>query len=110
MISRVCGPLNSLLACGIARRANSGVIDLHLNAQEAAQGGMVTISMRVPVRKGQAVVEELFSAWLAIYPGVADGTLIAPSVLLPGMVQPVHFCVRLHAGTNRTNQQPEPTR
>src|SRR5688500_17172203 len=36
MISRICGHLNSFLACGIARRADRGIIDLFLNAQEAA--------------------------------------------------------------------------
>src|SRR4051812_8881558 len=43
MLSRVCGPLGSLLACGVARRGDGGVIDLFLNAEEAAQGGFVMI-------------------------------------------------------------------
>src|SRR3954466_4742807 len=38
MISRVSGPLASLLACGIARRAEVGLIDLFLSAEEVAQG------------------------------------------------------------------------
>ena len=37
--------------------------------------------------------DELFSAWLAIPPDVADGTLLRPSALLPGM-QPIAFRVR----------------
>jgi molecular chaperone DnaJ len=114
MLGRLCGSLNSLLACGVARRAEDDVIELFLRAQEAAQGGMVTISMRVPVRcpacaadaegpcagcGGMRTVEELFSAWLAVRPGVADGTVLTPSALLPGMVHPVSFRVRLRGAT-----------
>jgi len=109
MLSRLSGPLNGLLACGIARRAEGGVIELFLNEQEVAEGGMVSISMRVPVRcsacapdatapctrcGGARSVEELFSAWLAVPPEVADGTLLAPSVPLRGMLRPVSFRVR----------------
>src|SRR6187200_3047650 len=35
MLRRLSGPLNSLLACGVARRAEDDVIELFLNAQEA---------------------------------------------------------------------------
>ena len=112
MLSRLTGSLDALLACGTARRAEGGTIELFLNAQEAAQGGMVTISMRVPVRcpacdAGEAAscvrcgarrtIDELFSAWLAVPPGVADGTLLAPSALLRGMIRPVSFRVRVGA-------------
>jgi molecular chaperone DnaJ len=112
MLSRLTGSLNALLACGVARRAEGGTIELLLNAQEAAQGGMVSISMRVQVRcpecdasetascvrcGGRGTIEELFSAWLAVRPGVADGALLAPSALLRGMVQPVSFRVRVRA-------------
>jgi molecular chaperone DnaJ len=110
MLSRLTGSLDALLACGAARRAEGGTIDLFLNSQEAAQGGMVAISMRVPVRcpacdAGEAApcvrcgarrtIDELFSAWLAVRPGVADGALLAPSALLRGMVRPVSFRVRI---------------
>jgi len=97
MISRVCGPLNSLLACGIARFAEDEVIDLFLTAPEAAQGGMIKISMRVRVRQAHGVVEELFSAWLAVSPDVADGDVILPSVSLPGMIDPVRFRIRIQS-------------
>src|SRR3954463_6195516 len=50
MLWRVSGSLKALLALGIARRAEDDVIELALSPREAAQGGMVTISMRVPVR------------------------------------------------------------
>lgn len=110
MLSRLTGSLDALLAQGVARRAEGGTIELFLNAQEAAQGGMVSISMRVPVRcpeceageaascircGGRRTIDELFSAWLAVPPGVADGALLAPSALLRGMVRPVSFRVRL---------------
>jgi DnaJ-class molecular chaperone len=112
MLSRLTGSLDALLACGFARRAGAGTIELFLNAQEAGQGGMVTISMRVRVRcpacdaaeaascvrcGARRTIEELFSAWLAVPPGVADGALLAPSALLRGMVHPVSFRVRLRA-------------
>jgi hypothetical protein len=110
MLSRLCGPLNALLGRRVARHAGDDVIELVLDAEEAAHGGMVTISMRVLVHcptcatrpdascatcGGQRTVEDLFAAWLAIRPGVADGTTVTPSASLPGMVRPVTFRVRL---------------
>jgi hypothetical protein len=41
------------------------------------------------------VIEELFSAWLAVPPGVTDGEILPPSALLPGMLNRVLFRVRL---------------
>jgi DnaJ-class molecular chaperone len=108
MLSRLSGPLKSLLACGVARRAEAHVIDLMLDAQEAEEGGMVTLSMRVPIRcsacsedtaascprcKGTRAVEDLFSAWLSVPPGVAHGTLLSPSAQMRGMLHPVSFRV-----------------
>jgi DnaJ-class molecular chaperone len=111
MLSRLSGPLKALLTLGAARRAEGDVIELFLNAEEAAQGGMVAISMRVPVRcsachggagscpgcGGRGTVQELFSAWLAVPPGVADGAMLAPSELLRGMTRPVRFRMRVRA-------------
>lgn len=109
MLSRMCGPLMSLLACGAVRRVDPGVFELLLNAAEAKQGGMISIAMRVPVRckkcsgavravcshcGGRGWTEELLNAWLAVPPEVADGTVLLPSELLPGMVQPVRFVAR----------------
>ena len=109
-LGRVSGPLAGLLACGIAHRASGDIIELFLNADEASTGGMVTVSMRVPVRcqacaadssrpcnrcAGKRVVDELFSAWLAVPPGVHDGEILPPSAYLPGMMQRVLFRVRL---------------
>ncbi|HLH52277.1 MAG TPA: DnaJ domain-containing protein [Verrucomicrobiae bacterium] len=117
-LRRLCGPLNSLLACGVARRIDN-VIEILPSAQEAASGGMITISLRVPVRcpacarsplaaacqrcGNTRTVEELFSAWLAMPPDVADGTILIPSALLPGMLQPLTFRVRLRSKNPSTN-------
>jgi curved DNA-binding protein CbpA len=95
MLARLCGPLNALVACGIARVVDDDLIELVLLADEAAQGGMVTISMRVRVRAGAGTSDELYSAWLAIPPGVTDGTMLAPTVLLRGMVRPLRFRIRV---------------
>ena len=111
MLLRLTGSIDSLVACGVARRSTSGVVELFVTAAEAAQGGMATISMRVDVRcpacadgpgadscarcSDARTVRELFSAWLAMPPGVADGSLLAPSVELRGMTTPVRFRVRI---------------
>ena len=109
MLRRLSGPLNALLASGIARRLDGDVIELLVNEQEASEGGMVYISMRVPVRCPSCigdtsvscarcgttgVTDEPFSAWLAIRPGVADGAVLPPSALFPGMIGPLSFRVR----------------
>jgi hypothetical protein len=110
MLTRLSRPLNVLLASGVARRAEGDVIELFLDTEEATQGGMVTIPMRVPVRcpacaadgavacarcGSLRTVDDLFSAWLAVPPEVADGALLTPSALLPGMIRPVSFRVRV---------------
>ena len=109
MLRRLSGPLNALLACGTARRLDGDVIELLVNEQEASEGGMVYISMRVPTRcptcvgdtsvacarcRTTGITDEPFSAWLAIRPGVADGAVLRPSALLPGMIGPLSFRVR----------------
>ena len=109
MLWRLSGSLKALLALGIARRVEADVIDLYLSAREAAQGGMVTISMRVPVRcllcgrrrpscircGGKGAVYQLYSAWLAIPPEVPDGALLDPSARLGGMLRAVRFRMRV---------------
>jgi molecular chaperone DnaJ len=112
MLSRLCGQLASLIACGAARRDEPGFITLVLREDEAAQGGMATVSLPVDLWcpdcaaqeppaecarcGGKRTVRELFSAWLAVPPDVTDGEVLAPSVELPGMVAPVRFRVRLN--------------
>lgn len=112
-LDRISSPLRSLLACGIAQYADDGVIELFLTPDEAAQGGMVTIPMRVLVhcpacagdRRGPCArcgmtrtIEELFTAWLAVPPGADDGDGLIPSALLPGMIRPVSFRIRIAGG------------
>jgi molecular chaperone DnaJ len=110
MLRRVSGPIAGLLACGAVRHAPGDVIELLLNADEAATGGMISIAMRVPVRcpacvgrgmtvcdrcGGKRVLDDLFSAWLAVPPGVQDGEILPPSALMPGMITRIMFRVRL---------------
>jgi molecular chaperone DnaJ len=109
-LSRLSGSLTGLIARGIARWVDSQEIELLLDDGEAAVGGMVEISLRVMVRcvsceaatdtmckkcEGSGVLEELFSAWLAVRPGVVDGTVLQPSAWLPGMVERICFRVRV---------------
>lgn len=114
LLRRVSGPLNALLARGVARRVAGDVIELFLDGPEVSGGGMISISMRVLVHCSACAVDavescarcgttrtvdELFSAWLAVPPGVADGTFLIPSALLSGMVRPVSFRVRAPRAT-----------
>jgi molecular chaperone DnaJ len=110
MLTRFSGNLNGLLACGFARRVGGDIIELFLNAEEASSGGMVSIAMRVQVHcpacaanpaapcdrcGGKRIVDDLFSAWLAIPPGVQDGEILPPSAWLPGMLSRVLFRARV---------------
>ena len=113
MLRRHSGPLAALLATGSARRVEAdGPIELVLTREEAAQGGMATISMNVavgcprcPAGAGSACarcggtgqVESLYSAWIAVRPGTADGAAIEPSVQLRGVLRPVRFIARVRA-------------
>ena len=106
LLQRLCGTLDQLLARRLARHADGDVIELLVDDEEAAQGGMVTVAMRVPVRcacdprppcprcGGAGTVDELFSAWLAVPPDVAEGTVLTPSAWLPGMLNRVYVRVR----------------
>lgn len=98
MLHRLTGSLAGLLACGIAVRLRDDMIELFINPDEAEAGGMITISMRVPVRKpDRQVVDDIFAAWLAVPPGVRDGEILPPSAYVPGMIHRVLFRVRLNA-------------
>ena len=96
MLQRVCGSLQQLLARGVADYATdrADVIELFLQPDEIAHGGMIAISMRVDVRTLDGVRDELFSAWLAVRPDVNEGTLLTPSAWLPDMLRPIYFRVR----------------
>ena len=117
MLQRLTGSLNTLLACGAARLAEPGVIELYATAAEIASGGMACISMHVPITcpvcKGVAIaacarcdstgtIEELFSAWLASPPDACDGEILAPSALLPGMAGTVLFRIRRRGEARRS--------
>ncbi len=115
MLSRLCGPLSSLIRRGAALLDDEdepGLITLILSQSEATQGGMAMVSMPVALRcpdcaaKGRATsgcarcggrgtVEELFSAWLGVPPGVATGEVLVPSAELPGMVERIRFRVTM---------------
>ena len=97
MLSRFCGNLNGLLACGYAIRTPGDIIELFFTADEASGGGMITIAMRVPVRTATGVGEDLFAAWLAVPAGVEDGEILPPSAWLPGMIHRVVFRARVLA-------------
>lgn len=111
MLKRLSGALTLVIARGAAHLEEEGYITLILTEHEAAQGGMVMISMRVPLTcpactgkqltmicprcKGERVVEELYSAWLAVPPGVKGGEVLRPTVGLPGMIKPVQFRLQI---------------
>jgi hypothetical protein len=115
MLSRLSGPLSILLARGAADLDDydAGYITLYPTPREAAQGGMIMVSLRVDIRcpactpdhplnpcprcRGQGTVQELFSAWLALRPGAPDGEILTPSAELPGTLHPVRFRIRLQA-------------
>jgi curved DNA-binding protein CbpA len=114
MLSRLCRPIALLLATGAARYDDEpGFITLVFRQAEAAQGGMIEIPMPVQLWcpdcsknkpagacarcGGRRVVDELFSAWLAVPPGVSAGEVLTPSVDLPGMVEAVRFRVAVVA-------------
>jgi hypothetical protein len=113
MLHRLSGPLTALLRCGIAQRATGGVIELMLDEHEATKGGLVYVSMPVAVRcpicggspaatacfrcEETGTIEEPFSAWLAVAPGVTDGTALAPFAQLPRALRSLSFRVRRRA-------------
>jgi len=87
MLNRVSGPLQVLLGRGTLRHLGGARYELVLDADEARTGGMVTIAMDVSTADG----EQRFSAWLAVPPDFVEGTVVRPSVLLPGMLAPPTF-------------------
>jgi molecular chaperone DnaJ len=50
LIRRLSGALDDLLAAGVARRLPSGLVELHLDATEAAAGGFIALDAVVRVR------------------------------------------------------------
>ena len=111
MLRRLTGHLSALVARGAAHLDEPGFITLMLNDREAAEGGMATIALWVDLRcpdcrsntpapacrrcGGTGVVQELYSAWLAIRPGATAGEVLNPSAQFPGVLEPVRFPVQL---------------
>jgi hypothetical protein len=115
MLRRLCGAVNLLAARGAVELDEPGVVMLVLSQREAAQGGMISLSMWVdlwcPVCAskglpgagcakcgGRRTVQELYAAWLGVPPGVASGEELKPSAVLDGMVETVRFRVRVTSG------------
>ncbi|NUP13138.1 MAG: hypothetical protein HOW73_44425 [Polyangiaceae bacterium] len=117
LLPRLSGPLNALVACGVARCPKAGPIELLFSEEECATGGMIAIAMPVTIRcpvcaldaddiacrrcRSKRTVVELFSAWLAVRPGTGDGTILTPSAILPDMLEPVSFRVRVGVRSRR---------
>jgi len=95
-LTHLSGALNSLIACGVARRCDDGTIELHLTKEEGLEGGHATISTRARLKcpacgenpesrsacqqcQGQGTVMELVSLWLTLPPHIPDGTVITVS-------------------------------
>jgi molecular chaperone DnaJ len=111
LLTRLSGPLNSLIACGIARREEDGTIELRLSEEDLLQGGYATISTRARIScracggsaerrascqqcQGEGTALELVSAWLTIPPQVTDGTVLSVSVDPRLATAPLKFRLR----------------
>jgi hypothetical protein len=115
LLPRLSGPLDSLIARGVAFRDCGSLIALNLRPEEAAQGGTAAISMYIDSRcadcararrpdcgpcSGTGLVRDLFSAWLTIPRRVRDGAILAASVeLLPDAIAVVRFRVLIDQPT-----------
>lgn len=82
LISRLSGPLRSLLAAGLLRTVDEDAYEAWLTVDEAAAGGYVSISTSAPNQ---------IKHWITIPSNVADGTVL-PSVIRLGGVE---FVIRL---------------
>jgi hypothetical protein len=86
LISRLSGPLRSLLAAGLLRTIGEDAYEAWLTADEAVAGGYVAISTPPPKQ---------FSHWITVPSAVADGTVL-PSVLrVAGVESVVRLRVRV---------------
>jgi molecular chaperone DnaJ len=111
LITRLSGPLNSLIACGVARKYQDGTIELRLSEEESRQGGYATISLYArlsckacggleqnrascPQCKGEGASMELVSAWLTLPPQIPDGTVLTVPVSSRMVTPPFKFRIR----------------
>jgi molecular chaperone DnaJ len=110
-LTHLSGPLNSLIACGVARPCEDGSIELHLTEEESREGGHATISTRARLHckacggksesrsscqqcQGQGIVMELVSVWLTIPPHIPDGRVLTVSVSSRMADPPFRFRLR----------------
>lgn len=100
-LRRISGHINTLQATGVARLVEDGLVEVSLTDDEAARGGIVSVSLPVPVRcapcadcGGTGARDVLFSAWLTLPAGAVDGLVVEPSVSLPDALYPVRFRFR----------------
>ena len=111
MLSRLSGPLNSLIACGVIRKCEDGTLELQLSEEESRQGGYATISLYArlsckacggkepnratcPQCKGEGASMELMSAWITLPPNIPDGTVLTVSVSPRMVTPPFKFRIR----------------
>jgi hypothetical protein len=115
LLSRLTGPLEALMARGVAYRERGNLIALNLQPEEAAQGGIAVISMPVDTRctecpgprpapcercGGGGIMRDLLAAWLTIPRQVTDGAILAAPVdLVPGAIAIVRFRVLIDQPT-----------
>lgn len=107
---RVSGHIKSALACGGVRLLPDGVVELRLDEDEARTGGVGTLSFETDIvcRRcaatpgvgcaqcaGTGREHELVSFWIRIPAGIADGTVLHPSVAPLQLVRPIPFVVRV---------------
>ncbi|MFL5356979.1 DnaJ domain-containing protein [Archangium sp.] len=111
---RLAGHIKSALSCGGVKVLADGTVELRLEADEALTGGTATLSFETDIvcRRCHATAgarcercagtgreRELVSFWLGIPAGVANGTVLHPSVEPLKLVKPVDFVVRVSAPT-----------
>lgn len=106
------GHIKSALACGGVRLLADGIVELRLEEDEALTGGEATLSFETDIicRRctatsaascercaGSGREHELVSFWLRIPAGVANGTVLHPSVAPLKLARPIPFVVRVSA-------------
>ncbi len=109
---RVSGHIKSALACGGVRLLADGTVELRLEEDEALTGGEGTLSFETDIvcRRctatpgagceqcaGTGREHERVSFWIRIPAGVANGTVLHPSVAPLKLVRPIPFVVRVSA-------------
>jgi molecular chaperone DnaJ len=107
---RVSGDLKYALTGGGVRLLEDGTVELRLQEDEARTGGTATLSFETDIvcRHREATAgarcarcadtgheRERVSFWISIPAGVADGTVLHPSVAPLQLVKPIPFVIRV---------------